>query len=61
MIYAVGYMTDLGKRSMSFLVQFAASPALLFGALGRIVYSLMITASQWSSVSTAQTGLGHIG
>jgi uncharacterized membrane protein YecN with MAPEG domain len=39
-IYSAGYMAAPGKRSTGFLIQFAASLVLLFGALGRIVYSL---------------------
>lgn len=38
--YSAGYMADPAKRSMGFLIQFLASAVLLFGALGRIVYSL---------------------
>ena len=40
LIYAAGYMADPAKRSMGFLIQFLAAAILLFGALGRIVYSL---------------------
>jgi uncharacterized membrane protein YecN with MAPEG domain len=39
-LYATGYMADPAKRSTGFLVQFAASAILLFGALGKIIYSL---------------------
>ena len=39
-VYAAGYMADPAKRSMGFLIQFLATAVLLFGALGRIVYSL---------------------
>jgi len=39
-VYAAGYMADPAKRSMGFLIQFLATAILLFGALGRIVYSL---------------------
>jgi glutathione S-transferase len=39
-VYAAGYMADPRKRSAGFLIQFLASAILLFGALGRIVYSL---------------------
>ena len=42
LIYAAGYMTDPGKRSTGFLIQFAAAGILLVGALGRIVYSLVV-------------------
>jgi uncharacterized membrane protein YecN with MAPEG domain len=39
-IYSFGYMADPGKRSAGFLIQFAATAILLFGALGKIVWSL---------------------
>lgn len=40
LVYAIGYMADPAKRSSGFLIQFVAAAVLLFGALGRIVYSL---------------------
>ena len=40
LVYSAGYMADPAKRSMGFLIQFLAAAVLLFGALGRIVYSL---------------------
>jgi uncharacterized membrane protein YecN with MAPEG domain len=40
LLYAVGYMADPAKRSAGFLIQSLACAVLLFGALGRIVYSL---------------------
>lgn len=40
LIYSAGYMADPAKRSMGFLIQSLAAAILLFGALGRIVYSL---------------------
>jgi uncharacterized membrane protein YecN with MAPEG domain len=40
LVYSVGYMADPAKRSTGFLVQFLACAVLLFGALGKIVYSL---------------------
>ncbi len=40
LVYSAGYMSDPAKRSMGFLIQFLAAAILLFGALGRIVYSL---------------------
>lgn len=40
LIYSVGYMADPAKRSTGFLIQFLTSAILLFGALGKIVYSL---------------------
>jgi uncharacterized membrane protein YecN with MAPEG domain len=42
LIYSAGYMADPGKRSTGFLIQFAAAGILLLGALGRIVYSLVV-------------------
>lgn len=39
-VYSTGYMADPGKRSMGFLIQLVAVAVLLFGALGRIIYSL---------------------
>ncbi|MBV9883251.1 MAG: MAPEG family protein [Sphingomonadaceae bacterium] len=41
LLYSAGYMADPKKRSMGFLIQFLAAAVLLFGALGRIVYSLV--------------------
>ncbi len=40
LVYSAGYMAAPAKRSMGFLIQFLACAILLFGALGRIVYSL---------------------
>lgn len=40
LIYAAGYVAAAGKRSTGFLIQMVASAILLFGALGKIVYSL---------------------
>ncbi len=40
LLYSAGYMADPAKRSTGFLIQFLACAVLLFGALGRIVYSL---------------------
>jgi len=40
LLYAVGYMADPAKRSTGFLIQFVACAVLLFGAMGRIIYSL---------------------
>jgi glutathione S-transferase len=39
-LYSTGYMADPGKRSTGFLIQLAAVAVLLFGALGKIVWSL---------------------
>ena len=40
LLYSAGYTADPAKRSMGFLIQALAAMILLFGALGRIVYSL---------------------
>ena len=40
LIYSAGYMADPARRSAGFLIQFLAAAILLFGALGRIVYTL---------------------
>jgi glutathione S-transferase len=42
LVYSTGYMADPGKRSTGFLIQLVAVAILLFGALGKIVYSLAI-------------------
>ena len=39
-MYALGYMADPAKRGTGFGIQALASAVLLFGAVGRIVYSL---------------------
>lgn len=39
-LYFRGYVAEAAKRSIGFLIQFLACAALLFGALGRIVYLL---------------------
>ena len=39
-VYALGYVAAPGKRSTGFLIQMAATAILLFGALGKLVYSL---------------------
>jgi uncharacterized membrane protein YecN with MAPEG domain len=39
-VYSTGYMADPGKRSTGFMIQLAAVAVLLFGALGKIVWSL---------------------
>ncbi len=39
-LYSAGYMADPAKRSTGFLIQLLAAAVLLFGALGKIVYSL---------------------
>jgi uncharacterized membrane protein YecN with MAPEG domain len=40
LLYSAGYMADPAKRSTGFLIQFLATAVLLFGALGKIIYSL---------------------
>jgi glutathione S-transferase len=37
-IYFLGYTTEASKRGTGFLIQVLATAALLFGALGRLVY-----------------------
>ncbi len=39
-VYSIGYMADPAKRSTGFMIQLLAAAVLLFGALGKIVYSL---------------------
>lgn len=41
-IYALAYVSDPKKRSLGFLIQFLATFALLLGALGRIVWTLVV-------------------
>lgn len=38
-LYSTGYMADPAKRSTGFLIQLLACAVLLFGALGRIIWS----------------------
>ena len=40
LLYSTGYMADPGKRGTGFMIQSLAVAVLLFGALGKIVYSL---------------------
>ncbi len=40
LVYSLGYMADPAKRSTGFLIQLLACAILLFGALGKIAYSL---------------------
>jgi glutathione S-transferase len=42
-LYQTGYMADPAKRELGFMVQALATAVLLFGALGRLVYVLVIT------------------
>ncbi len=37
-VYALGYVSDPKKREVGFLIQFAATAVLVFGALGRIIW-----------------------
>jgi glutathione S-transferase len=39
-LYAQGYVTEASRRGPGFLIQAIATAILLFGALGKIVYSL---------------------
>ena len=41
-LYALGYVADPKKREAGFLIQLAATAILLFGALGRIVWTLAV-------------------
>jgi len=41
-VYALGYYADPGKREMGFMIQMGATAVLLFGALGRIVWTLAV-------------------
>lgn len=42
-LYQRGYMADPGKRETGFMIQSLACAVLLFGALGRIVYVMVVT------------------
>ena len=39
-LYALGYVADPKKREAGFLIQLAATAILLFGAAGRIIWTL---------------------
>lgn len=41
-LYAVGYVADPGKRELGFMIQLFATAVLLFGALGRIIWTLAV-------------------
>jgi glutathione S-transferase len=41
-IYALGYAADPKKREAGFIIQALATGVLLFGALGRAVWALMV-------------------
>lgn len=40
-LYALGYVADPAKRELGFVVQALAAAALLFGALGRVIWILV--------------------
>ena len=42
-LYGRGYVADPGKRETGFVIQSLACAVLLFGALGRIIYVMMVT------------------
>jgi glutathione S-transferase len=42
-LYAGGYVADPLKRAPGFLIQFLATAVLLFGALGRAIWTLSVT------------------
>lgn len=41
-LYAFGYVADPKKREAGFLIQLAATAILLFGAAGRIIWTLAV-------------------
>ena len=41
-VYAIGYVADPGKRETGFIIQALATAVLLFGALGRVIWILMV-------------------
>ena len=44
-LYMTGYSKAAPSRSTGFLIQLAATAVLLFGALGRIIYLMVVPAS----------------
>lgn len=40
-LYFLGYVKDPSKRELGFMIQIVATLALLFGALGRVVYAMI--------------------
>ena len=44
-LYQRGYVADPSKRELGFLVQALACAVLLFGALGRVIYVMAVTAA----------------
>jgi glutathione S-transferase len=43
--YALGYWADAAKREMGFMIQSAAAAVLVFGALGKIIWTMVSTGS----------------
>jgi uncharacterized membrane protein YecN with MAPEG domain len=41
-VYALGYVADPGKREAGFIIQALAAAILLFGALGRVIWMLVM-------------------
>ncbi len=41
LLYAFGYVADPGKRELGFIIQLLAAAALLLGAGGRIIWTLV--------------------
>ncbi|MNL84862.1 MAPEG family protein [compost metagenome] len=41
-VYALGYVADPGKREAGFIIQALATAILLFGALGRVIWMLVV-------------------
>jgi uncharacterized membrane protein YecN with MAPEG domain len=41
-IYALGYISDASKREAGFIIQALATAVLLFGALGRVIWILVM-------------------
>jgi uncharacterized membrane protein YecN with MAPEG domain len=41
-LYALGYVKDPGKRELGFMIQMLAVAILLFGALGKLVWSMVM-------------------
>lgn len=42
-VYQLGYVRDPSKRELGFLIQALAAAVLLFGALGRAIYVVVLT------------------
>ena len=40
LVYSAGYMADPSKRSTGFMIQSLAGAVLVFGSLGKLIYSL---------------------